>query len=190
LDVCRNVIGNHADAEDAFQATFLIFTQKAGTIRKQASVGSWLHGVAYRTALKAQRDRGRRLKHETSTPGQPPAAGSDDLPWREVRQVLHEELTKISDCYRSPLVLCYLQGKTQDEAAALLGVSKATVKKRLERGRSLLRTRLVRRGLGPVAVSVAAAWPAAASSAQLHSDLIAVAVKSATLVTAKQTMTA
>jgi RNA polymerase sigma factor (sigma-70 family) len=134
FDVCRNVLGNEADAEDAFQATFLILAQKAAAIRKQASVGSWLYGVAYRTALKAHANSAMRHKHEAGTPAPTLSGASDDLNWREVRQVVHAEVNRLSECYRAPLVLCYLEGKKQDEAALLLGVSKATVKKRLEGG--------------------------------------------------------
>src|SRR5260370_22244877 len=92
LDVCRNVLGNEADAEDAFQATFLILAQKAGAIRKQASVGSWLHGVAYRTALKARAGSAKRQKHAARFPRQPSSAAPDDLTWREGHEVLHAQL--------------------------------------------------------------------------------------------------
>jgi RNA polymerase sigma factor (sigma-70 family) len=149
LDVCRNVLGDDADAEDAFQATFLILAQKAAVIRKQSSVGSWLYGVAYRTALKARAERATRHKHEGRAARPAADAPADDRTWREIKQVVHEELNRVSECYRAPLVLCYLEGLTQDDAAKSLGVSKATVKKRLERGRALLRVRLVRPGPWP-----------------------------------------
>jgi RNA polymerase sigma factor (sigma-70 family) len=130
LDICRNMLGNAEDAEDGFQATFLVLAQKAGAIQKKSSVGSWLHGVAYRVALKAQAEFARRQKHEAGASGQTPATASDDFSWRDVQQALHAELNRLSACYRAPLVLCYLEGNTQDEAALLLGVSRATVKKR------------------------------------------------------------
>jgi cytochrome c peroxidase len=188
LDICRNMLGNEDDAEDAFQATFLVLAQRAGAIRKKSSVGSWLHGVAYRTALKAQAEFARRQKHEARASVQPPAAPSDDLTWREVQQALHAGLNRLSECYRAPLVLCYLEGRTQDEAALLLGVSRATVKKRLESARALLRQRLVRRGLGPTALLLAAAWPAALTSAQLPSALVSGTVQGATFVAGGQSM--
>jgi RNA polymerase sigma factor (sigma-70 family) len=165
LEVCRNVLGHEADAEDAFQATFLILARKAGAIRKQSSVGSWLYGVAYRTALKARSASAQRRRHETHDPKPASAETCDELTWREVRHVLHAELYRASERYRAPLVLCYLEGKTQDEAARLLGVTAAALKKRLERGREMLRSRLVRRGFGPAALLAAAAWPAAPASA-------------------------
>jgi RNA polymerase sigma factor (sigma-70 family) len=183
LDVCRTVLGNEADAEDAFQATFLILTQKAAAIRKLASVGSWLYGVAYRTALKAQAEGARRKKHEARAPGRASAGRADDLSWREVRQIVHATLNGLSECYRAPLVLCYLEGTTQDEAAKALGVSKATVNKRLERGRALLHVRLLRHGLGSVTLLAAAAWPGS-SSAGLPPTLLASTARAANLIAA------
>src|SRR5262249_36930437 len=112
LDVCRAVLGNEADAEDAFQATFLVLARKAGPIRKTGALGSWLHGVAYRTALKARARSAARQKHEARAPVRE-ASEPDDLSWREARWVLHEELRRLPERYRVPLVLCYLQGKTQ-----------------------------------------------------------------------------
>jgi RNA polymerase sigma factor (sigma-70 family) len=185
LDVCRGVLGNEVDAEDAFQATFLILTRKAASIHKTGSVGSWLHGVAYRTALKARSQLTMRQKNEACAPART-ISEPDDLTWREVRQVLHEELTGLAERYRVPLVACYLEGKTQDAAAAQLGLATSTLKERLERGRSLLRARLVRRGLGPTAVLVATAWPLAAASACLPATLVSSTIKAASLFAAGQ----
>src|SRR5262249_53961785 len=151
LDVCRGLLGSEADAEDVFQATFLTLTRKAASIRNMAAVGTWLHGVACRTALKARAQSATRRKNEARVPARQ-ASEPDELTWREVRQVLHEELAALSERYRAPLVACYLEGQTQGEAAAQLGLAKSTLKERLESGRSLLRARLVRRGLGPAAV--------------------------------------
>src|SRR5262249_57387862 len=171
LDVCRGVLGDGPDADDAFQATFLVLALKGGSIRKGASLGSWLHGVAHRTALKARARSGVRRKHEARAP-QRQAAEADDLSWREVRQVLHEELGGIPERYRGPLVMCYLEGATQECAAARLGLAERTLRERLERGRELLRLRLVRRGLGPAAILAVAAWPAAAVSAAIPVVLV------------------
>jgi RNA polymerase sigma factor (sigma-70 family) len=186
LDVCRNVLRNDADAEDAFQATFLVLAQDARTIRKKASVASWLYAVAYRTALSARTNAAKRRKHEARRSDPQPAVAPRDPTWPEVQQVLHEELNRVSDCYRAPLVLCYLEGRTQDEAAAALGVSKATVKRWLERGRALLRVRLARRGLGSMAVLVTAVWPVATALARPVPALISSTVKAATRVAAGQ----
>jgi RNA polymerase sigma factor (sigma-70 family) len=183
LDVCRGVLGDGPDADDAFQATFLVLAQKAGSIRKGASLGSWLHGVAHRTALKARAQSAVRHKHEARAQ-QRQTSAADDLTWREVRQVLHEELGGISERYREPLVMCYLQGATQQRAAARLGLTERTVRKRLERGRELLRLRLVRRGLGPVAVLAVAVWPTATVSAAVPAVLVDSTVKAATSVAA------
>jgi RNA polymerase sigma factor (sigma-70 family) len=189
LEVCHGVLGNEADGEDAFQATFLILARKASSIRKTESLGSWLHGVAYRTAVKARTQSATRRKNEACAPARANAE-PDDLTWREVRQVLHEELTGLAERYRAPLVACYLEGKTQDEAAAQLGVAKTTLKERLERARSMLRARLVRRGLGPAAVLVATAWPSATASACLSETLVASTIKAACLFAAARTVTA
>jgi RNA polymerase sigma factor (sigma-70 family) len=163
LSVCRALLPNEADAEDAFQATFLIFARKARSIRKTASLGSWLHGVACRAACRAQTAFARRRKHEPLA-GRQEAASTDEMTWAEVRQVLHEELSRLSERYRAPLTLYYLQGKTLDESAGQLGLAKSTLKTRLERGRAVLRARLLRRGLGPAGALLAAAWPSAAEA--------------------------
>src|SRR5262245_46809552 len=183
LDVCRGVLGDRPDAEDAFQATFLVLAQKAGSIRKGASLGSWLHGVAHRTALRARAQSAVRQKHEARAPPRQ-AAEADDLSWREVRHVLHEELGGLPERYREALVLCYLEGATQQRAAARLGLAERTLRERLGRGRELLRRRLVRRGLGPAAVLAVAAWPAATATAAVPAALADSTVKAAALVAA------
>jgi RNA polymerase sigma factor (sigma-70 family) len=185
LDVCRGVVGNEADAEDAFQATFLILARKADSIRKTAALASWLHGVAYRTAHKARAQSAARQKHEARAPTRQPAE-PEDLSWREVRQAVHEELDRLPERYRAPLVLCYLEGLTQEAAAVRLKLAKSTLRERLERGRALLRTRLVRRGLGPAAVLVTAAWPAVNASAYLPLSMVSSTVKAASLLAAGQ----
>jgi RNA polymerase sigma factor (sigma-70 family) len=186
LDVCRNVLRNEADAEDAFQATFLVLAQKAGAIRKETGIGSWLYGVAYRIARSAQTRAARRQKHEQRWSDLRPAVASADLSWRDVQQALYAELNALPECYRAPLVLCFLEGKTQDRAATLLRVCKATLKKRLDRGRALLRLRLVRRGVGPAAVLLTAAtWPAATAAAQ-PPRLVSATVQAAMLLAAGQ----
>jgi RNA polymerase sigma factor (sigma-70 family) len=163
LSVCRALLPNEADAEDAFQATFLVFAARACSIRKTPSLACWLRGVAYRTARRAQTEFARRHKHERLAV-RPESTRPDDMTWPEVRRVLHEELNGISERHRAPLTVCYLEGKTLDESAAQLGLAKSTLKARLERGRAVLRARLVRRGLGSAGALLAAAWPDAAGA--------------------------
>jgi RNA polymerase sigma factor (sigma-70 family) len=163
LGVCRCVVRNRADAEDAFQAVFLTLARRAGSISKAGSLASWLHGTAYRTARKALAARLRRRAAETEAPARLPA-GPDELSWAEVQAIVHEELLALPERLRRALVLCYLEGATQGRAAEALGATPAAVKKRLERGREQLRARLARRGLGPTAVLAALATPAVAST--------------------------
>jgi RNA polymerase sigma factor (sigma-70 family) len=152
LHVCRSVLHNHADADDAFQATFLVLARRAPSIRKNGSLGSWLHSVAYRTALKARTANARRKRHETQARAEARHEAMDELTWREAQGIVHQELARLPEKYRAPLVLCYLQGKRQDEAEQELGWPHGKLRSMLERARDLLRKRLLQRGLGPSAV--------------------------------------
>jgi RNA polymerase sigma factor (sigma-70 family) len=145
LSVCRAVLRHAQDAEDVCQATFLILARKAGSIRKPASLAPWLHGVAYRPAFRAKAERQRSFDPQAAARSQP--SPMDELTGRELQQILHEELNRLPESYRLPLILCYLEGQTQDEAARQLGWSAATLKGRVDRGRNLLRRRLTRRGV-------------------------------------------
>jgi len=149
LDAALAVLQNLPDAEDVFQATFLVLARKAETIRNRASLGCWLHGVARRIARRALRARTRRDRHEAAAPTHPGPPAGDALTWGEVRALVHEELARLPESVRGPVLLCYLEGLTQDEAAVRLGVPKGTLRGRLERGRAALRSRLARRGLAP-----------------------------------------
>jgi RNA polymerase sigma factor (sigma-70 family) len=156
LDVCRSVLRNHADAEDAFQATFLALAAKAQTLRTPASLAGWLHGTACQVARKARRARDRRRNHEARAPIRP-AFPPPDPSWAEVREVIHEEVNRLPERYREAIVLFYLVGRSQDEVGRALGLSKDGAKRRLERGRARLRGALGRRGLGPASLLAATA---------------------------------
>jgi RNA polymerase sigma factor (sigma-70 family) len=147
--VCRRVLSDPNDADDAFQATFLVLVRRARAVARQESVGSWLHGVAHRVALRAklQANQRRDRERQAASAIQQIEPGPDPL-WNEVRHVLDEELERLPEKYRAPLVLCYLEGKTNDEAADELGWTRGTIAGRLNRARELLRGRLSRRGVG------------------------------------------
>ena len=134
LAACHKVLSDPADVEDAFQATFVVLLREARSVRKRESLGGWLYGVAHRTALQARRRATRRADVEarkpTRTSGEAP-----DLSWQEACAILHEELDRLPDTYRLPLLLCYLEGKSRDEAAQQLGVKTDVVRGRLARGR-------------------------------------------------------
>jgi RNA polymerase sigma factor (sigma-70 family) len=157
MGVCRRILGNEADADDVFQATFIVFIRRAGCIRARQSLGSWLYGVALRLAHRARCDLARRRTRETEIAEERHRTNvvisADREP--DVRAVLDDELARLHERYRAPLVLCYLEGKTHDEAARQLGWPLGTVCGRLARGRRLLRTRLTRRGLAPAVAAAA-----------------------------------
>ncbi len=148
--VCRGVLRDADEAEDAFQATFLVLVRKAPAIRDPETLGAWLRGVAYRVAVRARRRAARRRAIEKTRaemsrhePGLIPAEATSEL-----RKVVREELERLPDPYRQPIALCYLDGLTHQEAARRLDWPVGTVKVRLVRARRLLRERLDRRGVG------------------------------------------
>jgi RNA polymerase sigma factor (sigma-70 family) len=147
LSVCRRVLRHEQDAEDAFQATFLVLVRKAGSIRRRESVGAWLHGVACRIALKVRRAAARRRGRETAMRDAPTATEVPELIWEETRASLDEELDRLPRKYRTAVVLCYLEGKSVEEAALALRCPRGTVLSRLSRARHRLRGRLARCGL-------------------------------------------
>jgi RNA polymerase sigma factor (sigma-70 family) len=157
LGVCRHTLRDRQAAEDVFQATFLTLAERAASIRKPESVGSFLHGVARRLALKARAVAQR--PEPVPGPARSPADPGEEAAWREVCAILDEELLRLPEAERAPLLLCYLGGLTRERAARQLGWSLSTLKRRLERGRRRLQTRLARRG-----VTLSAALPVAGAA--------------------------
>lgn len=156
LGVCRRLLGNAADADDAFQAVFLVLARRAAGLSAARSVSGWLYGVAVRVAMKARTREARRHARERKAALMRPTdapADTESADWDDLRKVLDEELDRLGQQYRDPVVLCLLEGRSREEAARLLGCPVGTVNGRLTRAKELLRGRLARRG---VACSVAA----------------------------------
>jgi RNA polymerase sigma factor (sigma-70 family) len=172
LSACRQVLRDEAAAEDAFQATFVLFYQNAANIRRRPSVGGWLFQVARRTSLRARRSADRRARHEARIVAKPPAGS--DLSLREGVAILHEELERLPETYRNALILCYLEGLPRDEAAHRLGWTLNELRGRLERGRARLRACLEKRG-----VTLSAGLLAAFGVTAVPSRLVASAVTGA-----------
>src|SRR5439155_16698479 len=141
------------DAEDAFQATFLVLVRKASTLRTPGTLDNWLYGVAQRTALELRRSGTKRRAKEAKVM---PRTESDPQPRIDWQACLDEELARLPDRYRAAVVLCDLEGKTRREAAQALGCAEGSVASRLARGRALLAERLSRRGVGLSAGALAA----------------------------------
>ena len=156
LGVCRRVLRQTQDAEDAFQATFVVLLRKAGSIRPRDMVGNWLYGVAFRTALKAKALAAKRtLKEKQGNPMNRHASPSSDV-WQDVQAVLDEELERLPDKYRSLIVFCDLQGLSRKVVAQRLAIPEGTLSSRLATARKLLAERLTRRGITMSAGALAA----------------------------------
>jgi RNA polymerase sigma-70 factor (ECF subfamily) len=145
--VCNRVLQDPHAAEDAFQATFLVLARRAATLDGEGPLGNWLYAVAYRTAVKARQNAARRRAHERQVLEMPPVPAGNDQPWDDLRPLLDEELNQLPEKYRAPLVLCFLEGKSHQEAARELGWPSGSMSRRMSRARELLRQRLTRRGL-------------------------------------------
>jgi RNA polymerase sigma factor (sigma-70 family) len=182
LGVCRRLLKNATDADDAFQATFLVLVRAASVVRKQASLASWLYGVAQRTvgkarsrviSLQAREQRGAAMRlRESHDP-------SEALSRQDLRVVLDEEQRRLPERYRTPLILCYLEGKEADLAARELGVPRGTLSSRLTKGRAILRDRLKRRGVTPAGSLLAGLIAHQATAAPVPASLTLATVRAA-----------
>jgi RNA polymerase sigma factor (sigma-70 family) len=188
MRVCRGVLHDRHAAEDAFQATFWVLARQARTIRRPGALAAWLHGVARRVALKARTgtDR-RRLREEpcaSFSPLDPRPDPLQELSARELLAALDEEVQRLPEVYRLPVILCCLEGRTQEEAALQLGWSPGSVKGRLERGRARLHARLARRGLTMSAVLAVAEAARGIGAGGLPTSLVVSVLKAVVLVAA------
>jgi RNA polymerase sigma factor (sigma-70 family) len=185
LRVCRRVLADGQAAEDAFQAVFLVLARKAADLLCGPSLTAWLHGVAWRVARKARAASARRHQREVAVPALVPADPHPDplaeLSARELLTMLDEEVQRLPEVYRLPVLLCCLEGRTQEEAAGQLGWTAGSVKGRLERGRKRLHQRLARRGLTLTAVLAAVELSRAVAAAGLPNMLRKVTINQALL---------
>jgi RNA polymerase sigma factor (sigma-70 family) len=185
LGVCRRYLPDMHQAEDAFQATFLVLLRKARSLRKRELLANWLYGVAYRTAMKARTDSARRRKHEREKHASPNRTTAESCPaFQEDRAALHEEVRRLSTKYRLPIVLCYFEGLTLKEAAQQLGWPVGTVSGRLARARQLLGARLTRRGVSLLAGGLSLMLEET-SRAAVPTALISATAQAAVILTAK-----
>ncbi|SIO61389.1 RNA polymerase sigma factor, sigma-70 family [Singulisphaera sp. GP187] len=186
LRVCHQILGDRHDAEDAFQATFLVLARRASSIRQPELLGNWLYGVALRTAWEARMSTGRRQRREATTAIIADQEPSDDayrpemaLISREEFEVLHEEVSRLPERYRIPVVLCELEGMTYQEAAHRMACPVGTIGVRLSRARERLRLRMIRRGILPTAALSSALLGAEGASALVTTVLVNATVRGA-----------
>jgi len=176
LGACRRLLVNPVDVEDAFQATFLVLVRKASSLRNRHLLGTWLYKVAYRVALRARAEANRQIPpaRERTAP-----APVEDLERRELRVVIDEEILRLPWRYRLPVVLCYLEGLSHEEAAPELGCPLGTVNSRLAMAREKLRARLSRRGLASSGVIMGAASLPGVAEAAVPAGMLQVTLRAA-----------
>jgi RNA polymerase sigma factor (sigma-70 family) len=183
--VCRRLLSHH-DAEDAFQATFLVLVRKAASIRSREMVGNWLYGVAHQTALLAWRTAARRRAREVQVTEMPDIEAVRQDQWPELRPLLDEELSRLPEIYRAVIVLCELEGRSRKETARQLGVPEGTVGGRLARARVLLAKRLTQRGVVLSGGALAAILSQNLASAGVPALVVSKTIKVASLTAARQ----
>jgi RNA polymerase sigma factor (sigma-70 family) len=182
--VCRRLLDHH-DAEDAFQATFMVLVRKAAAIRPREMVGNWLYGVAHQTALHARRTAARRRLRERQVIEMPDLqAAEPNGPWQDLQPLLDQELSRLPAKYRAVMVLCVLEGKSRKEVARQLGVPEGTVAGRLARARTMLEKHLARQGLALSADALAALVAQSAVSACLPAGVVSGTIKTASVLAA------
>ncbi|WP_435011044.1 sigma-70 family RNA polymerase sigma factor [Tundrisphaera lichenicola] len=177
LATCRAILKNEQDAEDAFQATFLVLARKAGSVRGGEALGGWLHRVARRSAVQASVRSKRRRRKEAEASAMTPPGSATSRPVDDLKPILHEEIDRLPESQRLPVILCDLQGLTYDQAAQQLEWTEPTLRCRLARGRQKLRDRLTRRGITAPAVALLLAG--SSSSASVVPSLLVRSVVSA-----------
>jgi RNA polymerase sigma factor (sigma-70 family) len=182
--VCRRVLGSHHDAEDAFQATFLVLVRKAASIVPREMVANWLHGVAHQTALKARATAAKRRGRERQVMVMPePAVAESDL-GPDLSRLLDQELSGLPDKYRVAIVLCDLEGKSRKEAARQLALPEGTVASRLIRARALLAKRLARHGLPVSGATLAVLLSPKGAMGDVPASVVSSTIKAATALAA------
>lgn len=186
LGVCRRVAGHVQDAEDAFQATFLVLVRKAASLQVRELVGNWLYGVACRTALKARTASARRRAKERQVQDMPRPADAPGDVWEHVQPLLDAELERLPEKYRVPVVLCELEGRSRKDVAQQLGLPEGTLSSRLAAARRMLAKRLGRRGLALSGGALASMLTLQAASACVPAPLLETTVKAATPAAAGQ----
>jgi RNA polymerase sigma factor (sigma-70 family) len=179
--VCRRLLSNHHDAEDAFQATFLVLVRRAAAVVPRESVGNWLYGVARQTALKARATVATRRKRERQMTDMPEPQAVEHGLWPDLQPLLDQELNRLPDKYRVPVVLCDLEGRTRKEVAGQLGCPEGTVAGRLARARARLAKQLARHGLVVTSGTLAAELAEHAASACAPPSLVNLTIEAAYL---------
>jgi RNA polymerase sigma factor (sigma-70 family) len=171
--VCRRVLRSHQDAEDAFQATFLVFVRKAASILPKMMVANWLYGVARQPALKARAMAGKRHAREKQVHAMPePEAGTEPDLGQDLQPLLDQELARLPDKYRAAIVLCNLEGKSRQEVARQLKIPEGTLSSRLTTAGKMLAKRLARRGLAVSAGTSSALWSPSGASAGVPTAVV------------------